>query len=318
MKISSEEFCTTAIACNLDPIVISSTLKNKYPTMDLRLSRIMSRMESLRKKGLLPLDSGNSVSVGERLIGSSTLYDSSGNIKQQWVKTDVTKEKFLEAFNEAISDLSNTLPILPTAANLTSLTDDQLATVYISNDIHLGAYVWGEEAETDWSLDIAAETLRSAYDHLFAYSPNSKVGIVIDLGDITETDDYKNMTPKSGNILDVDSRYPKILRTAYEALIYAINKALEKHEIVYFYNIAGNHDSSTGVAIREVVRVAFSNNPRVIVDDSPKNIKYHQHGTTLLGFAHGDNMKMLHSGEVMASDCQNIFSSTTHRFFHLG
>lgn len=126
------------------------------------------------------------------------------------------------------------------------------------------------------------------------------------------------MTPKSGNILDVDSRYPKILRAAYESLIYAINKALTKHELVYFYNIAGNHDVSTGVAIREVIRTAFRDNPRVIVDESPRNIKYHQHGTTLLGFAHGDGLRMQSAGETMAHDCCDIFSTTKHRYFHFG
>lgn len=126
------------------------------------------------------------------------------------------------------------------------------------------------------------------------------------------------MTPKSGNIIPTDSRYPKILRAAYEAMIYGINKALQKHEIVYFYNIAGNHDISSGVAIREVIKVAFSNNPRVIVDDSPMNIKYHLHGTNLLGFAHGDNLRMTKAGEVMAADNQHIFSQTKHRFFHFG
>jgi len=64
--------------------------------------------------------------------------------------------------------------------------------------------------------------------------------------------------------------------------------------------------------------MAFKDNPRVIVDDTPTNIKYHQHGTTLLQFAHGDGMKMAHAGEVMAHDCQTIFSSTKHRFAHFG
>ncbi len=196
--------------------------------------------------------------------------------------------------------------------------NEDLATLYISNDIHYGAYNWGEETESDWNLDIASATVRAAYDHLFTYSPNSRVGIVTDLGDLLEVDNDKNMTPKSGNVLDVDTRYPKILRAAYEGLIYAVNCALQKHELVYFYNITGNHDINAGVAVREVIRMAFINNPRVIVDDSPRNIKYHLHGTSLLQFAHGDNMKMHAAGEVMAHDCCDIFSSTKNRYAHFG
>jgi len=64
--------------------------------------------------------------------------------------------------------------------------------------------------------------------------------------------------------------------------------------------------------------MAFRNNKRVIVDESPSVIKYHQHGKTLLGFAHGDNLKMKDAGETMVHDNQDIFSDTKYRYFHLG
>lgn len=79
-----------------------------------------------------------------------------------------------------------------------------------------------------------------------------------------------------------------------------------------------NHDITSAHAIREIIRAFFTNEPRVIIDDSPSPIKYHQHGATLLQFAHGDAMKMKDCGEVMAADCQSIFSQTTHRFAHIG
>ena len=75
---------------------------------------------------------------------------------------------------------------------------------------------------------------------------------------------------------------------------------------------------SSGIAVREVVRMAFMNEPRVIVDDSPVNIKYHQHGSTLIQFAHGDGLKMRDAGEVMAYDCRDIFSTTKNRYAHFG
>ena len=75
---------------------------------------------------------------------------------------------------------------------------------------------------------------------------------------------------------------------------------------------------TTGHAIREIIRQTFRENPRVIVDESPSPIKYHQHGNVLLQFAHGDGMKMSAAGEVMAHDCQSIFSTTEHRYAHFG
>ena len=210
------------------------------------------------------------------------------------------------------------MPVLPTVASSQLPFDADLATIYISNDAHLGALMWHQEVGQDWNIDLAKETFYKAYDHLFAASPNSKIGIVVDLGDLTEADNDSNMTPKSGHILATDSRHAKTLRVAYEMLIYAINQALLKHELVYFYNISGNHDIFTATAVREVIRVAFADNPRVIVDETSMPIKYHQHGSTLLQFAHGDGMKMSKAGEVMAADKTDIFSQTTHRFSHMG
>jgi hypothetical protein len=316
--VPNEEFIELCYSTSLDIEAMFTELKKRYPNSDLRRSRIANRIETLRKRGDLPLDSGNFVSYGEQLKGTSTLYAEDGSIKQQWVKTDVPRSNFLDSFKEAIEEISSEIPSLPKIKKPKKQLDENLLTVYISNDVHIGAYMWAEEVNDDWDVGIATSTLRKAYDHLVSSAPPSKYGMVLDLGDLTEIDDYKNMTPKSGNILDVDGRYPKILRAAYESLIYGINLALQKHEIVYFYNVAGNHDISTGIAVMEVIRVAFKDNPRVIVCSSPNPIKYHQHGTTLLQFAHGDGMRVKDAGEIMAHDCEDIFSLTKHRYSHLG
>ena len=316
--IKSDTFIEICYECEFDVKAIGKALEKHKPGYDAQDRNIRSRIGNYRRKGLLPLESGNSVATGELLKGTSTQYGPNGEIKQQWVKTDVDKEKFLEAFRTTIAELASTIPSIPTLPAPAIEAPSDLATLYISNDVHFGALVWGEETESDYSTDIASERLRSAYDYLFSCSPDTEIGIICDLGDLLEVDSFSNTTPKSGNPLDVDSRYQRILRTAYEALIYAVTKALEKHKTVHFYNIEGNHDITTGSAIREIMRMAFKNNPRVIIDDTPKNIKYHQHGQTLLGFAHGDNMKMAQAGETMAYDKQDVFSQTKHRFFHFG
>lgn len=317
--IKTDEFLTIANEHNFDAqAMLTYIVTNLNPAYTGTTTTINNRIANYRRKGLLPLDSGNYVSLGEVLVGSSTLYDHTGAIKQQWVKTDVPKQQQLESFTEAIRAIAADTPTLPVVTQLTPSLDSDLATLYISNDAHLGALMWDQETGHDWNTDIAKQTFYSAYDHLFEASPNSKVGIVVDLGDLTEADNNRNMTPKSGHILATDSRHGKVLRVAYEMLIYAINKALLKHELVYFYNIGGNHDEFTSIAVREVIRVAFASNPRVIVDESAMPIKYHLHGSTLIQFAHGDGMKMTKAGEVMAVDQSSIFSSTTHRFSHFG
>jgi len=316
--ISQDEFVSVCYECAFSLPDIISTLRDRYPDRRIRRYVIENRLRTYRSKGILPLDSGNTVSAGEKLRGSSTLYDADGNVRLQWVKSNVAAEDFLDAFQDVISELSQSIPALPVMSPPPQPLNDDLATLYISNDLHFGALIWDKETGSDYDTQIATDTVKAAYDHLFQHAPDSRIGIVVDLGDLMEIDNDKNMTPKSGNVLASDSRYPKILRAAYESLIYAVYKALEKHELVYFYNIAGNHDVNTASAIREVIRMTFINNPRVIVDESPALIKYHQHGKVLFQFAHGDGMKMKQAGEVMAADQHHIFSETSYRYSHMG
>lgn len=313
--VKSDVFLEVAKLYNGDIDQMAQHLREFNPK--LRKYKIAERLLRYRRLGILPLDSGNKVSTGEVLRGTSTMYDSEGQVVLQWVKSDVHKSQQLDFILEAIQGAAQSITPLPSTPQIAADFTD-LATLYLSNDVHLGALVWDKETGEDYSTEIAVERLRAAYHYLFSTSPNSKIGIIVDLGDLTEANDDKNMTPKSGNILAVDSRYPKVLRCAYECLIYAIQMALTKHEIVYFINVEGNHDPHTATAVREVIRIAFKNEPRVIIDEDSKPIKYFQHGQTLLQFAHGDAMKMKQAGEVMAVDCEKVFSTTKFRFSHFG
>ena len=315
--IKADSFIEIALSCEFDIAAMTDELRKQNP--HIRRKEVARRLRRYRAKGILPLDSGNLVSTGEVLKGTSTMYDGEGNIVLQWVKSDIDREQQLDAVLTAIQDCAlESIPSIPIIKRTSVDILANMATLYISNDIHFGALMDGNESGKDWDTAIAADKVKAAFDYLAETVPASKIGIIADLGDTLEVNDSRNMTPKSGNVLAVDSRFYKILRTAYETFIYAIYKALEKHEIVYFYNIGGNHDEIPSIAIREVIRMVFRNNPRVIVDDSPSNIKYHQHGAVLLQFAHGHAMKMRNAGETMAHDMQHIFSETRYRFSHMG
>ena len=323
-KVSIKEFIRLSLTLDVQNyrwdndyfIAVSNLLADEGHTISS--SAIRKRVIGYRNRGLLPLKSGNSTGINEVLRGTSTLYDEDGKVKIQWVKTDVDKENQLEAYKEVLSDLAKSVQGQYDRKQYVPISEDNGLTLYISNDIHFGALMWKPESGVDWDLSIATQTVTEAYDYLFRTSPNSRVGVICDLGDLMEIDDFKNATPNSGNALAVDGRYPKVMKAAYSALIYAVEQALDKHEEVKFVNISGNHDITTGHAIREIVSSWFRNEPRVIVDESPSAIKYLQHGKTLIGFAHGDGLKMNRAGEVMACDNEKTFSDTVRRYFHFG
>jgi hypothetical protein len=72
------------------------------------------------------------------------------------------------------------------------------------------------------------------------------------------------------------------------------------------------------LAVKAYVNAWYRNEPRVEVDMSGYAHKYHKHGKTLLGFAHGHEMKMHDASEVMAMHNESTFSETKHRFYHFG
>ncbi len=244
----------------------------------------------------------------------STLRNIEGEISAQWTIAEPDKISVEDHVKLAMSVFATELPKFKKIPKPKVTQVEELATTYIFNDLHLGGLVAESETGTEGNLELGVMKAKQSIDYLVASAPNAKTAVIADLGDITEANGYLALTVKGGAMLDVSSRYPDVLRAAYELLAYAINLALLKHETVYFYNVGGNHDQATALTVREIMRVMFANNPRVIVDDAPTAVKYHKHGKTLLQFFHGDKLKLKSSGEVMTVDCIDIISDTVHRY----
>ena len=305
-------------------LIAERLLTKKYGSMadvhaELRDTYGVSSDTLYRWAKQLKQDKHISFDVTSIIKSKSTLTDADGNVKMQWVKEDRPAGILLDALKDTINMLTTEIKPIPEIKRTVTPTTDRLCNVYISNDLHIGALMETEDTrDREWNRDIAIQTIKDSIDFLVGNSPDTYEGVVVDLGDILEMDNLSNMTPKSGHILDVDGRHSHSMLLAMEAMVYMVTRALEKHEIVYFYNINGNHDMSSGHAIRAFVMAWFRNNPRVVVCTDTTEIKYHLFGTTLIGMAHGDGLKMKDAGETMAADNVNIFSDTVNRYFHFG
>ena len=309
-------FLDVAKSFNCDPVKMQnefSRLGYVYPD-----HKVTERLNTLTAKGLIPLESGNYVPQSTVLKSVSTLYDETGEVKLQWLKSDIPKETFLNDLQTAVTEIASQMPSIHPIDPPDHHLNSDLLNLVISTDVHMGLFATADDSAEDWDTDKMVDRLRSAYTYLFDAMPPASSAIIVDLGDTLESPDDFNRTRKSGNPLDVSGKHARNLRAVYESFIFAIELALQTHETVYFYNIQGNHEDAAASAIREVIRMAFRDNPRVIVDESAQFIKYHQHGKVLLQFFHGDLMKPKQAGEAMAVDCQDIFSDTQFRFSHGG
>jgi hypothetical protein len=318
--IQQDEFIEIVKECNSNPKVILE----KYPEYFNQAASIRRRINRYRRSGLLPLESGNKISSGEVLKGSTTHYDSNGNIKQQWVRSDVAKEQELAAFEEAIESITNRInPIAPVPPP--SIVNEDTCTLYPLPDLHFGMLVHGEETNHGFNYDlkIAVQWVMGAMEHLVDVSPNSKECVIVDLGDFLHSADDANRT-KSGHILDVDGRHAKIMEAALDCMEALVKKALTKHEKVYFYSVKGNHSELTPIAIRRSISKEFKNqldndgNLRVIVQPYDRSQQYHHFGKNILGFSHGHELKPGRAEVVMVADNASKFSESEYRYFHFG
>ena len=281
---------------------------------DTRPNRILHRINNLRRKGALPLESGNKVESATILKGTSTLFASDGSIKQQWVKTDVPKQQLLEDFESAIESIIANVTPVPSVPIPSGPTMDELLTVYPIGDAHIGMLAHGPEAGADHDLIKAESDLTQAMTMLVNQANPTKEAYIVDLGDLLHSDNYENRTAASGHSLDVDGRYHKVLEVALRTIIKLIDLALTKHETVYWRSVSGNHNVHSAVMMNLFVQAYYRDEPRVIIRNSPAAIDYFQFGKVLLATTHGHTMKADRIAQIIPVDCSDIWSSTKFRY----
>ena len=249
---------------------------------------------------------------GHTIKGVSTLYGPTGQVVAQWIKTktgETSLDDAIETARAALEDYAGSAAIIAEP----SQPDAELATIFPLPDLHFGLYAYGRETGEAYDLSIADETNRQAFARLMASTPQSEAAVILGLGDLMHADDTTNRTLRSGNPLDVDTRHSKVLKTAIQFMIYAVELALTRHCHVTVRNLPGNHDTHSAVAVTMALWAWFRNNPRVTVDDSPSYFWWWRWGTVLLGATHGDSVKMQDIPLIMAASRAEDWGQTKHR-----
>ena len=255
---------------------------------------------------------------GFHVKGTSTLYDAEGAPKIQWVKTNIDKEDRLAKLCEAISVLCEPFEGKSKLIKPPKRVSKNLLAVYPMGDPHFGMYAWAEETGNNFDLDIAEKQMVTAVDGLVSLAPETDQALILNLGDYFHTDNSKNVTNQSGNSLDVDSRYQRMLEVGILTMEWVIRRALAKSKHVTVINNIGNHDEHTSVAMSMALWMLYKNNPRVTVDKSPNPFKYFRHGNVFLGTTHGDNVKAAQLPGIMATDRKTDWGESTWRFWYTG
>ena len=287
--------------------------------LGLNRSSLQGRIKSLAKKGYSPAHQmTHTVPDGFAVKGVSTLYREDGTVAAQWVKSTADAERLKQLLDAAFAGMADDLPrVAPRAAPKRCNTD--LLTCYVLTDFHLGMLAWGEETRDEpWDLDIAEKMLVQWFAAAIKQSPDSETAVLAQLGDFVHFDGLDAVTPEHRNLLDADTRFQKVVRSAIRVLRRVIDMLLTKHETVRVLMAEGNHDPASSVWLREWFRAIYEQEPRVIVDTSPDPYYCIEHGKTSLFFHHGHKRTVSNVADVFAAKFRDVFGRTTHSYAHMG
>lgn len=255
---------------------------------------------------------------GQAEKGRSVLLDADGRTVQQWIKTNAhqkTPEQHAKEFEAAFANFT---PLAPSIAPPVHSDADRM-TVYILADWHLGLFAYGAETGgPDWDLTIARRVLTETMLEVIETSPPSSKAIVLGLGDLLHADNARNQTDRSGNSLDVDTRYTKTCDTLSDLVAEISESVAAKHDQIDMIMKPGNHDEHSTVGLRQALRMYWRNEDRVMVDTSPNPYYYHRFGVNLIGGVHGQNTKPKDLPLIMANARSQDWAASTTRHFHSG
>jgi hypothetical protein len=269
-------------------------------------------------KGYSPThDMTRTAPIGFGVKGTSTLYNKEGAISVQWVKTQRDAAQQEQALKDFANQLAESVQGLAPLVPVPKVADADTLCVYPMGDPHFGMYAWWQDAGEDFDLGIAENLTCGAIDRLVASAPASHTAILLNLGDMFHSDNQRNVT-NSGHQLDVDGRWAKVQKVGLQAMIYAVNRLLEKHQKVVFRINRGNHDGHSSYALALMVSCYFHNEKRVEVDLSPATAWYYQFGKVLIGSTHGDTLKGPAMVGLMAADKAEAWGGTKHRYWYVG
>lgn len=263
-------------------------------------------------------DMTRTVPDGFKVRGVSTLYNGSGGVAAQWVKSAPDDERREQIVREMLEALAREVKGLAPSIAGPKHSDADLLAVIPVGDPHNGLYVWAKECGDDFDTDIAKRLAIAAADRLIASSPACSVGLFLLLGDVFHANDQSNATPAHKHQLDVDSRFVKVIGVAIETYRHIILRMLEKFPKVVVKLIPGNHDPQAIWALAYALHAYFANEPRVEVDLGPSKFWYYSFGKVLIGSTHGDTVKPERLPGIMAADKPVEWGASTRRYWYTG
>jgi len=318
-----EEFCTDRQKEILTVFENSTSQQDAANKLNISRSTVKAAIKAVKKKaalaGVAPdRDVNHRTMEGFNTKFVTSRFDGEGNLQGQYVRQEREKVDLDAMLNDFKEGLQGELSGLHKPVDAPLETLDKLMNCYMIGDHHLGALSWSKETgEDNYDTDIGVSLLEDAVDSLVARSPNSRHGLLCNLGDFFHSNNIKGETA-GGTPLDTDGRYGRTVKEGVNLLKRIVIRLLEKHEIVTVLNVRGNHDSDPALWLNEAMRMYFENEPRVIIPDNYSKFTHLEFGNSLIVLHHGDKINPQRIYESVTRRLPVEWGRTKYRFGWLG
>jgi len=264
-----------------------------------RLSRELSNRLHLARKGK------EEVAVPTGYFASKICtHEKGGEVQQRWVHTRPDQEMLFQAQLNALNGIAESgLPVFAEVANPV-LSEDDLLTLYVLSDLHLGLYAWEKESSVPWDLNLSKKAALDCLHRMADGSPASKTGVLCLLGDFMHWDGLVQETNGHRHNLDGSCRFGELIETALESILCSITKLLGTHQEVKVLVAEGNHDERSANWLQVCLPFIFQDNPRVQFIKNGLPYYAMVHGEHLLGFHHGHKVRDKEVATVFSADPQ--------------
>lgn len=317
-----KDYATKRQAEVIQAVIDTGSISKAAKSLNINRSSVQDAVNGVKKRaalqGFAPDDQVDHVSAPFVVERKTIQYGAEGNVEKTWLKTKQDKEDAARAIEAWVAwlmeDAKGQAPKIKAPKVALS---DQLA-IYPMGDPHFGMYSWGKETGQPFDLEIAESVTKQAMERLVSCAPATETALLIELGDFFHMDNSFNRTPKSGNTLDVDTRWQRVVQIGLRTMIYCIKLLLVKHKNVIVRFVKGNHDPQSSVALALAIDAYFHDEKRLTVELTPNPYWYYRFGKVLIGATHGDACKSEMLPGIMASDRPVDWGLTEYRYFYHG
>jgi hypothetical protein len=250
--------------------------------------------------------------VGAKTDDGRVVKQNLYQVKALLKRIPITREEIKEIFH------SCSKPLVSKQLHRAKKSGKKLLEISIP-DIHLGKLCWGEETGgVDYNTQEAINRFQGALESLISREdPKDIHEILLPIGnDFFNTDGKENET-SNGTPQAEDSRWQKSFKKGCELATWAINRCSQVAPVKVII-IAGNHDLEKSYYLGCFLEAKFGEDKNVEINNSPQVRKYHQFGNTLIGFTHGDKIKLKDLTSLIQNEKRKEWGETKYCEFHLG